>query len=91
LLRRSILFQDNPNAKKHVFYLFIVPARMPETLRVEGGIGAPREEFGDFALNPQEKITASKRPASNYKKIFLIWLIVIIVCSTKQYRPAKNS
>jgi hypothetical protein len=34
---------------------------MTETLRVKGGIEALRVGFGDFALNPQEKLTSSKK------------------------------
>jgi hypothetical protein len=57
------------------FVAFLARTRMVETWRVEGGLTAPRVGFGDFALNPQEKITSSKRHSSNYKKCFLILVI----------------
>jgi hypothetical protein len=57
------------------FNLFLASARMPETWRVEGGLTAPREGFGDFALNPQKEITSSKKNTLNCKKSFCFWLI----------------
>jgi hypothetical protein len=50
--------------------LFLAPSWMTGTWRVKGGLRALRVGFGDFALNPQEKITASKRPTLNYKNVF---------------------
>jgi hypothetical protein len=56
------------------FVAFLARTRMVETWRVKGGLRALREGVGDFALNPQEKITSSKRHTSNYKKCsWLIW------------------
>jgi hypothetical protein len=43
---------------------------MTEIWRVEGGLTAPRVVVGDFALNPQEKMTSSKKHTENYKNCF---------------------
>jgi hypothetical protein len=63
---------------------------MVEIWRVEGGLTAPRVGFGDFALNPQEKITSSKRHSLNYKKCFLIWLFKIGI-TIKNYQGIRIS
>jgi hypothetical protein len=66
---------------------FLARTRMVETWRVEGGLTAPRVGFGDFALNPQEKITSSKKHTSNYKKCFLVLvnsgLLFIVTTNSK--------